>query len=126
MEKLTKKDKYAMILEILGNADVDTKDTLVEFVQHEVELIDNKSAKAKVRKTEKKADEMKDAIVTLLCAAETNVNSFFVEELTERGFEEVTAAKVTSRLSSLVKEGIATKENVKVEGRTLVGYKLIG
>ena len=38
-------------------------------------------------------------------------------------FEDATQAKVTARLSSLVKEGYAVKENVKVDGSALVAYR---
>ena len=38
-------------------------------------------------------------------------------------FVDATQAKVTARLTSLVKEGYAVKENVKVDGRTLVAYR---
>ena len=40
--------------------------------------------------------------------------------------EEITKAKITARLTSLVKNGIAEKEDVKdEEGRKLKAYKLV-
>ena len=36
----------------------------------------------------------------------------------------LTAAKVSARLTSLVKEGLAIKEEIKIENRKLMGYKL--
>ena len=37
---------------------------------------------------------------------------------------DITAAKVSARLTSLVKEGLAVKEEIKIENRKLMGYKL--
>ena len=47
MMKLTKKDKYGMLLEILAEVELADKDMLVEFVQGEVNAIERKAEKAK-------------------------------------------------------------------------------
>lgn len=122
MMKLTKKEKYGMLLEILSEVELADKDMLVEFVQGEIGAIERKAEKAKERPRAKKEDALKAAILgTLLVEPQTCSD---ILAIVEKDFVEATQAKVTARLTSLVKEGYATKENVKVNGRTLVGYKV--
>ena len=56
MMKLTKKEKYGMLLEILAEVELADKDMLVEFVQGEVSAIERKAEKAKERPRAKKED----------------------------------------------------------------------
>ena len=122
MMKLTKKEKYGMLLEILAEVELADKDMLVEFVQGEIGAIERKAEKAKERPRAKKEDTLKAAILgTLLVKPQTGSE---ILAIVEKEFVEATQAKVTARLTSLVKEGHAVKENVKVNGRTLVGYKI--
>ena len=122
MMKLTKKDKYGMLLEILAEVELADKDMLVEFVQGEVRAIERKAEKAKERPRAKKEDVLKAAVLgTLLTKPQTGSD---ILAIVKNDFEDATQAKVTARLTSLVKEGHAVKENVKVDGRTLVAYKI--
>lgn len=121
MMKLTKKEKYGMLLEILAEVELADKDMLVEFVQGEVNAIERKAEKAKERPRAKKEDTMKAAVLDAL-TDELQIGSD-VLAIVENDFADATQAKVTSRLTSLVKEGYAVKENVKVDGRTLVAYR---
>ena len=122
MMKLTKKEKYGMLLEILAEVELADKDMLVEFVQGEIGAIERKAKKAKERPRAKKEDALKAAILgTLLVDPQTCSD---ILAIVEKDFVEATQAKVTARLTALVKEGYAAKENVKVNGRTLVGYKV--
>ena len=122
MMKLTKKEKYGMLLEILTEVELADKDMLVEFVQGEIGAIERKAEKAKERPRAKKEDVLKAAVlVTLLTKPQTGSD---ILAIVKNDFEDATQAKVTARLTSLVKEGHAVKENVKVDGRTLVAYKI--
>lgn len=125
MVKLTKKDKYAMLLEVLAGAEVEVseKEMLTEFVNKEVEAIDKKAEKAKGRTREKKEDLMKNAVLAALSADEARLGGDVLADVLV-DFEDATQAKVTARLSALVKEGLAVKDQVTVEGRRLVTYKL--
>ena len=114
MMKLTKKDKYGMLLEILAEVELADKDMLVEFVQGEVNAIERKAEKAKGRPRAKKEDTMKATVLDAL-TDELQIGSDILA-IVLNDFEDATQAKVTARLSSLVKEGYAVKENVKVDG----------
>lgn len=124
MVKLTKKEKFGMLLEVLAGAELEDKAMLVEFVEGEVEALAKKAEKAKGRTRAKKEDLMKETVLTVLSKDEARIGSAVLSDVLV-DFEDATQAKVTARLSALVKEGLVVKEQITVEGRKLVAYKLV-
>lgn len=121
--KLTKAQKYQSLISVLVNNDVQSDlpvSELIEFLEHELELVTRKRTKAATKKVE---DTMKDAILALL-SSEPQPCNYFVSALTEQGFEDVSAAKVTARLSALVREEVAIKQPMKSGKSTLQHYSL--
>lgn len=122
-KRLTKKDYYALIKEVLEVSDVEAKSELLAFVEKQVEMIENKAEKAKARAAEKKiaGDELREAVKSVL------TNEFQTADAitSQVDGEEVTRAKVISRLGQLVKNGEAEKTDVKTEdNRTVKAYKI--
>mgnify|MGYP003554256831 CR=1 FL=1 len=123
-KKLTKKDFYAMLTEIVGATEVEMKEDLLAFIDKEVSLIDAKAEKAKARAAEKKAegDALRDAVQAVLTEEYQTINDI----ASQVEGEEITKAKITARLTSLVKNGLAEKADVKTEdGKTVKAYKLV-
>lgn len=123
-KKLTKKDFYAMLTEIVGATEVEMKEDLLTFIDKEVSLIDAKAEKAKARAAEKKAegDALRDAVQAVLTEEYQTINDI----ASQVEGEEITKAKITARLTSLVKNGLAEKADVKTEdGKTVKAYKLV-
>lgn len=123
-KKTTKRDYYEMLKEIVLNANVEGATELVEFIDKQVSLIDSKAEKAKARNAEKKAngDELREVVQNVL----TNEFQTIDAIVSQIEGEEITKAKITARLTSLVKNGIAEKTDVKDdEGRKLKAYKLV-
>lgn len=123
-KKLTKKDFYAMLAEIVGATEVEMKEDLLTFIDKEVSLIDAKAEKAKARAAEKKAegDALRDAVQAVLTEEYQTINDI----ASQVEGEEITKAKITARLTSLVKNGLAEKADVKTEdGKTVKAYKLV-
>ena len=120
-KKMTKKEMFGLLLELLETAEVAERDELKNFVAHEIEMIENKAEKAKTYKRKKTADVLKEQIYTKLDALEFRTIHDIVSDFDNA---DITAAKVSARLTSLVKEGIAIKEEIKIENRKLMGYKL--
>ena len=123
-KKVTKRDYYEMLKEIVLNANVEGTTELVEFIDKQVSLIDSKAEKAKVRNAEKKAngDELREVVQNVLTDEFQTIDAI----VAQIEGEEVTKAKVTARLTALVNNGIAEKTDVKDdEGRKLKAYKLI-
>ena len=120
-KKMTKKEMFGLLLELLETAEVAERDELKNFVAHEIEMIENKAEKAKTYKRKKTADVLKEQIYTKLDALEFRTIHDIVSDFNDA---DITAAKVSARLTSLVKEGVAFKEEIKIENRKLMGYKL--
>lgn len=120
--KLTKKDYYGMIREILESANVENKDELVAFVDKQVEAIDTKAMKAKEKAAEKRADG--DALrvqVEELLTDEYQTADDIVAKIED---VEITKAKVVARLTQLVKTEVAEKAQAKTEdGKKVMVYK---
>ena len=120
-KKMTKKEMFGLLLELLETAEVAERDELKNFVAHEIEMIENKAEKAKTYKRKKAQDVLKEQIYTKLDVFEFRTIHDIVSDFDDA---DITAAKVSARLTSLVKEGLAIKEEIKIENRKLMGYKL--
>ena len=120
-KKMTKKEMFGLLLGLLETAEVAERDELKNFVAHEIEMIENKAEKAKTYKRKKAADVLKEQIYTKLDVLEFRTIHDIVSDFDNA---DITAAKVSARLTSLVKEGVAIKEEIKIENRKLMGYKL--
>lgn len=128
-KKITKRDYYEMLKEIVYPTNADCEMTveqgeLIEFLDKQIALIDAKAEKAKARNAEKKAngDELREVVQSVLTEDFQTIDSI----VAQIEGEEITKAKVTARLTSLVNNGIAEKTDVKDdEGRKLKAYKLV-
>ena len=120
-KKMTKKEMFGLLLGLLETAEVAEREELKNFVAHEIEMIENKAEKAKTYKRKKTADVLKEQVYTKLDALEFRTIHDIVSDFNDA---DITAAKVSARLTSLVKEGVAIKEEIKIENRKLMGYKL--
>lgn len=127
-KKITKREKFEMLKEIV-RGDINTEMTveqaeLVDFLDSQINAIDAKAEKAKARNAEKKAngDELRDVVQAILTDEFQTIDAI----VAQIEGEEITKAKVTARLTSLVNNGIAEKADVKdEEGRKLKAYKLV-
>lgn len=122
--KVTQKELFGQVIAIVEGADVDAavKAELVAFLEKKVAQIDAKAAKAKEKAAEAKVkgDELRDIVAGLLTDEVQTIDAI----LAQVEFPEVTKAKVTARLTQLVKAGVAAKETVAVDSRKLTAYKL--
>lgn len=123
-KKITKRDNFNTIIEVLEAAE---RTDLADVIRHEIELLDNKANKAKAKAASKKAegDALTDAVKAVLTDEPATI-----ADITEKvEFDgEVSTARVQYRLNQLVKNGYATKTQVKVgEGesaRKLMAYSV--
>ena len=122
VKKVTKKEYYVMLKEVVENSNSENKDELVEFIEKQITRLDNKAAKAKERAAEKRAegDELR-ALVEATLTDEYQTIADITEQIDN---EDVTKAKVTARLTQLVKDGLAVKEEAKTEdGKKVMVYR---
>ena len=122
-KKITKRDNFNAIIGVLIDAD---REDLAKVIEHEIELLDAKSSKAKATAAKKKAegDALRDAVQAVL----TDEFQTIADITAKVEGEDISAAKVQYRLNALVGAGIAVKEQVTVgEGesrRKLMAYAI--
>ena len=121
-KKITKKEYFAMVAEIIEGSDAQNKEELMEFIQKQVEALDKKADKAKERAAEKKAagDELRTKVQSVLTEELQTID----EIVDAIGEEDVTRNKVVARLTQLVAAGVAIKDKVDSGSKKVMGYKL--
>lgn len=110
---MTKKEMFAMAINVIAETEAPEKDTLIEGLEHEIELLNKKSASAKKpTKTQIENDGFKADIVTYLAEADSTKT---IKELQAAipSIAGLTNQRVTHLLTDLVKAGTLTKEYVK-------------
>lgn len=117
---MTKREMYDVIGAVFAATDREDRDEILTFVEKEKAALDRKNEKAKERAAEKRAagDALKARIEEILNDEPITVNGIIVA----LGDEDLTPAKVTARTRQLVAEGIALKEQIKMDGRKLMAY----
>ena len=119
MTKMTKKDYFNAVISLLDyvpfdniDADLPPQEEIVKFCKNEIDLLYKKSAKAKDKAAEKKAkmDDLTVAILNFLdgCDEPATINT--IVAAVGDAFPDITNAKVSSRLSPLVKAGTQKKQ----------------
>jgi hypothetical protein len=96
----------------------DIKDTL----EKSLASLENKAVKARERAQAKKieGDELRDKIESVLDDNYKTISDIIAAV----GVEDLTPAKVSARLGQLVKIGRVEKEQVKLEDRRVMGYRI--
>ena len=132
MEKITKREMFEAIIALATGGEMKYEaEAFVNFCENEIALLDKKAAKAKERAATKKAegDELTEAVRAAMSTEEFEPIADIAARIEG---EDVTVAKVQYRLTQLVKNGEAEKEQITVPGgegqkaRKIMAYKLIG
>lgn len=123
VEKITKVDMFNAIADFIADTDWERKDEAIEFIEKQVDQLKAKAEKAKSRAEEKKleGDALREVVYNALTNEPQTIDA--ITDIVAENCADVTKAKVTARLTQLVKLGEATKEQVKVEGRKIMVYK---
>ena len=110
MKKLTKMNKFEMVMEILVNGEFDNKDLLIEFVQHEMDLLAKKNSTGTVRKPTKTQlkNEKYIAMIEeiLLDKAPRTISDIQAEN-------EILAEMTNQKMSALLKKLVDSQKVVK-------------
>lgn len=129
--KVSKRDYLTAIIGAMHTGEIkyDPND-VIAFCEHEIELLDKKTAKAKERAAAKRAegDELTEQIYDVLSSDEFMTIPEIVKAL---GDESVSAQRASYRLRSLVEANRAEKTEITVAGSDggkaskRVAYRLI-
>ena len=120
-ERKTKKQLYTELLAVVNEVmlEPEKKDAYIAFIKHELELIEKRE---EAKKAKKKEDTLILEVYDLLDDELQTLDDIMT------GFEdqpEVTKAKVTNKLSTLVRDGMVEKDQIKVGSRKLSAYRKV-
>lgn len=134
-KKTTKREHFLQLADILSIAEQEkieieySYDELQEFINKELDLLDKKADAAKARAAKQKAegDELRERVKACLSTEGFTTIKEIADALND---EEITAQKITARLTQLVKLGEVEKsmvENQNAEGKKVkkTGYRLL-
>lgn len=110
-KKVTRKDNFEMVVAIVEGSDVENKMELVEFLKHQIELLDRKGSNSKPTKTQKENKAIKDKIVSALKDIGKAVT---ISELNKySGLEGYSNQKLSALANQLVVEDLIAKATIK-------------
>ncbi len=123
MEKITKKEMFNTIKALLAD-----NTAVVNFCDNEISLLEKKAAKAKEAAAKKRAegDELTDVVFSAVSTEEFEPIAAIAAKIEG---PDVTVAKVTYRLTQLVKAGKVEKTEMTIPGsegvkaRKVMAYK---
>ena len=138
MEKMTKRNVYEALINLAKTGEltyvegdtevVVTGEALIAFAENEIALLDKKAVKAKERAASKRAegDELTAAVKAVMSTEDFEPIADIAARIEG---EDVTVAKVTYRLTQLVKNGEAEKTELTIpategsKARKVCGYR---
>jgi len=125
-KKVTKKEYYGMVQEVVEASNIENKEDVLAFIQREVEILDAKAEKAAERAAAKKAegDELRAVVEGVVTEELQTADAITAAVQAQTGDSEITKSKVVARLSQLVRNGVVAKDEVKVDSRKLTAYRL--
>lgn len=121
MTKLTKKDYFKMLAEVVENSSIENKVELQGFISHEVELLDRKSANRGTTETAKTKEN--NAIIEKIYNALAGLNRAVT--ITELQAEVAELADYTNqKISALMKKLVDSNKVVKVVDKKKSYFKI--
>jgi hypothetical protein len=120
-KKITKKEKYGMLLAI---EEVAADDMLRTFVEEEIAALEAKAEKARERAAKKKAenDELGEKIYNIIVEKGSSVTLQELYKILSVDDEEITTSKIVARLTKLVNSDKIDKAEATIEKSKKMTY----
>ena len=115
--KLTKKEKFGMILAI---EEVAQNEMLVDFINHELELLNKKASKSGATKGQKESAGYKDIIVEIL----KQNDKMTISEIQAK--DETLATFSNQKMSALMTQLVNDKVVDRIKEKKITMFKYIG
>ena len=109
MKKMTKKEMFAEVIAVVERVEVENKAEMLNFLAHEVELLNKKSSKSGQTKTQKENVLLMEQLVVALSEMEEPVT---ISEFQAKSTSEV-ATLSNQKLSALLKKLVEENKVVK-------------
>ena len=110
MKKMTKKEMFAMVMEVVANSTVDNKAEMENFIAHEIELLEKKSSKSGQTKTQKENEVLKAEILEEMEKVGIPITVSEFQNVSEK-FPPIKFSnqKISAMLNQLAKDGKLVK-----------------
>ena len=109
MKKMTKKEMFAMVMEVVANSTAENKAEMKDFIAHEIELLEKKSSKSGQSKTQKENEILKAEILKELGKLNMKVTVSEFQSFTRFTPPEFSNQKISALLNQLEKAGQCNK-----------------
>lgn len=109
MKKMTKREMFAMVQAVVENANVENKAEMLNFIEHEIELLNKKSSKSGQTKTQKENEILKEQLLSAFAEMKEPVTISEFQELSKSPVAQLTNQKLSALLNQLVKAGKMVK-----------------
>ena len=110
MKKMTKKEMFAMVMEVVANSSVENKAEMKDFIAHEIELLEKKSSKSGQSKTQKENEILKAEILEELKKINAPVTVSGFQEITRFCPPNYSNQKISALLNQLARAGLIEKK----------------
>lgn len=112
--KVTKKDNFNALLYVVNSADIseEQRTALAAFINHEIELIENKSNSTKPSKKQEENAGVKTIILAELSKADEPLTITEMQKFSEP-LANFTCQKISALLRQLIEENKVAKEIIK-------------
>jgi hypothetical protein len=108
-KKITKKEMFTMVAKVVENSEVENKTEMLEFIAHEVELLEKKNSKTGQTKTQKENEVLMVQLFEALSEFDKPVT---VSEFMKESSHEI-ATLSNQKLSALFKKLVDSQKVVK-------------
>jgi hypothetical protein len=108
-KKMTKKEMFTMVAQVVENSEVENKSEMLEFIAHEVELLEKKNSKTGQTKTQKENEVLMVQLFEALSEFDKPVT---VSEFMKESSHEI-ATLSNQKLSALFKKLVDSQKVVK-------------
>ncbi len=113
MTKMTKMEKFAIVKAMLENSNVEQKDMLIEFIEHEMDLLSRKSSKGTQTKTQKENEILLDRLEEALEEMTDWVTISEFQEFSCADVARLSNQKLSALLRKLIDRGSVVKTTEK-------------
>lgn len=102
-KRMTKKEMFAVIAETINAVEVENKAEMLNFIDHEIELLEKKSSKSGQTKTQKENELLKAELLTALGEMDKPVTISEFCERTSHPVGKLSNQKLSALLNQMVK-----------------------
>lgn len=120
-KKMTKKEMFAVIAETIETMEVENKAEMLNFIDHEIELLNKKSGKSGQTKTQKENELLKEQLLSAFAEMEKPVT---ISEFQEKCAEPV-AQLSNQKLSALLNQLVKAEKMVKTIEKKKSHFSLV-